>query len=228
MITCHNGVEALQATLTQLPDIVISDIKMPEMDGYTLLKKLKSNSNTNHIPIILLTSNADSADRIEGLDKGADAYMTKPFIMEELQKLVGNLIENRIRLKGKFSGAQCQEERIKPLEMKSNDEMLMERVMKVVNDNLTNTEFNVGMMAEEVGLSRVQLHRKLKELTGVPTGEFIRNLRLKQAEMLLREKKVNVAQVAFAVGFSSQTHFSVVFKRAYGMSPTEFIIANSD
>lgn len=223
VIACKNGEEALQAALTQLPDLVISDIKMPEMDGYTLLKKLKSNSNTNHIPVILLTSNADSSDRIQGLDKGADAYMTKPFIMEELQILIGNLIENRLRLKGKFSGAQGQEERIKPLEMKSNDEMLMERVMKVVNDNLTNTEFNVEMMAEEVGLSRVQLHRKLKELTGIPTGEFIRNIRLKQAEMLLREKKINVSQVAFAVGFSSQTHFSVVFKRAYGMSPTEFV-----
>lgn len=148
--------------------------------------------------------------------------MAKPFNIEELETLIANLIENRIRLKGKFSGA-LQEDKIRSIEVKSNDNILLERVMKIVNDNIDNPELNVEMLAEQVGLSRVQLHRKLKELTGVPTGEFIRNIRLKQAAVLLKERKVNISQVAYVVGFSSQTHFSTAFKKFYGVSPTEFI-----
>ena len=222
VFVCANGDEGLQTALLQLPDVIVSDVKMPVMDGFTMLKKLKSNSNTNHIPVILLTSKTEQADRIQGLDKGADAYMPKPFNIEELETLIANLIENRIRLKGKFSGA-LQEDKIRPIEVKSNDDILLERVMKIVNDNIDNPELNVEMLAEQVGLSRVQLHRKLKELTGVPTGEFIRNIRLKQAAVLLKERKVNISQVAYMVGFSSQTHFSTAFKKFYGVSPTEFI-----
>lgn len=219
---CTDGEEGLQTALTLLPDVIISDIKMPKMDGFNMLKKLKNNSNTNHIPVILLTSKAEHVDRIRGLDKGADAYMAKPFNMEELETLLANLIENRRRLKGKFSGAH-QKDKMKMVEVKSNDDILMERVMKIVNDNLDNPELNVEMLAEEVGLSRVQLHRKLKELSGIPAGEFIRSIRLKQAAILLREKKINISQVAYMVGFSSQTHFSTAFKKFYGMSPTEYM-----
>ncbi|WP_279179956.1 hybrid sensor histidine kinase/response regulator transcription factor [Bacteroides acidifaciens] len=222
VLVCTNGDEGLQTALLQLPDVIVSDVKMPVMDGFTMLKKLKNNSNTNHIPIILLTSKTEHADRIQGLGKGADAYMAKPFNIEELETLIANLIENRIRLKGKFSGA-LQEDKIRSIEVKSNDNILLERVMKIVNDNIDNPELNVEMLAEQVGLSRVQLHRKLKELTGVPTGEFIRNIRLKQAAVLLKERKVNISQVAYVVGFSSQTHFSTAFKKFYGVSPTEFI-----
>ena len=219
---CTNGDEGIQTALLQQPDVIVSDVKMPVMDGFTMLKKLKNNSNTNHIPVILLTSKIEYADRIQGLDKGADAYIAKPFNMEELETLIANLIENRLRLKGKFSGA-LQEDKIRPIEVKSNDGILLERVMKVVNDNMDNPELNVEMLAEQIGLSRVQLHRKLKELTGIPTGEFIRNIRLKQAAALLKERKVNISQVAYMVGFGSQTHFSTAFKKFYGVSPTEFI-----
>lgn len=107
--------------------------------------------------------------------------------------------------------------------MKSNDEILMERVMKVVNDHLDNSELNVEMLAEQVGLSRVQLHRRLKELTGIPASEFIRNIRLKQAAILLKDKKMNISQVAYAVGFTNHTHFSTAFKKFYGVSPTDYI-----
>ena len=147
----------------------------------------------------------------------------KPFIVEELSTMIASLIANRLLLKGKFSGAQDQEDKVRTVEMKSNDEILMERVMKVVNDYLDNSELNVEMLAEQVGLSRVQLHRKLKELTGIPASEFIRNIRLKQAALLLKDKKMNISQVAYAVGFTNHTHFSTAFKKFYGVSPTDYI-----
>ncbi|WP_288359608.1 hybrid sensor histidine kinase/response regulator transcription factor [uncultured Bacteroides sp.] len=223
VLTCRNAIEGLQVALKQQPDVIVSDVVMPEMDGFTLVRKLKSNGNTSHIPVVLLTSRTEHADRIQGLDKGADAYLTKPFVVEELATMISSLITNRMLLKGKFSGAQDQEDKVKSVEMKSSDEILMERVMKVVNSHLDNSELNVEMLAEQVGLSRVQLHRRLKELTGIPASEFIRNIRLKQAAILLRDKKMNISQVAYAVGFTNHTHFSTAFKKFYGVSPTDYI-----
>lgn len=223
VVIAKNGAEGLQLALAQCPDLIVSDVVMPEMDGFTLLKKLKGNGNTSHIPVVLLTSKTEHLDRIQGLDKGADAYLTKPFIMEELSTVIASLIANRLLLKGKFSGAQDQEDKVKSVEMKSSDEILMERVMKVINENLDNSDLSVEMLAEQVGLSRVQLHRKLKELTGIPTSEFIRNIRLKQAALLLKDKKMNISQVAYAVGFTNHTHFSTAFKKFYGVSPTDYI-----
>ena len=158
------------------------------------------------------------------MDKGADAYLTKPFVVDELLTLISNLITNRILLKGKFSGAQAQEDKVKSIEVKSNDELLMERLMNIINAHLDDPELNVEMLAERVGLSRVQLHRRLKELTGIPASEFIRNIRLKQAAILLKDKKMNISQTAYAVGFVNHTHFSTAFKKFYGVSPTDYII----
>jgi DNA-binding response OmpR family regulator len=223
VLTARNGSEGLQMTLSQMPDLVISDIMMPEMDGFALVKKLKSNANICHIPIILLSSKAEREDRLDGLDKGADAYLSKPFHTDELKVMVGNLINIRQVLKGKFSGAQDQQDKLKPVELKSSDEILMERIMTVINDNLDNLALNVSMLASNVGLSRTQLHRKFKELTGIPAGDFIRNIRLKQAAKLLKEKQMNVSQIAYTVGFTNQAHFSATFKKFYGVSPMEYI-----
>lgn len=221
--TSENGSDAFQIALSLMPDLIISDISMPSMDGYTLVKKVKDNSYTNHIPIILLTARADQKDRLEGIHRGADAYLTKPFLIEELLMLTENLIKNRMKIKGKFSGAQQQEGNIKTITFKSSDELLMDRIVKTVNKYLENPELNVQFLADEVGLSRVQLHRKVKSLTGISTGEFIRNARLSQAEKLLLEKKMNISQVAYALGFTNQTHFTTLFKKTYGLSPTEYI-----
>lgn len=220
--TADNGTSGLQKALKDLPDIIISDIRMPGLDGYQLVKRLKTNPNTNHIPIILLTAKNELDDRIAGLDQGADAYMPKPFHITELEYTIDNLLKNRQRMKGKYSGAH-QEDKIKTIELKSDDEVLMERIMKIVNQNLDNNQLKVEMLAKEVGLSRVQLHRRLKEITGISTSEFIRNLRLKKAAELLAEKKVNISQIAYMVGFSSHTHFCTAFKKAYGVSPTEYM-----
>ena len=217
-----NGKEGLKMLLTSKYDLVISDVMMPEMDGVTMLKKIKGNSNVSDIPVILLTSKSEVENRLEGLRKGADAFLAKPFNMEELHILIDNLVDNVRRIRGKYSGAQGQKAKIEQIQVKGNNDALMERVMKYMNEHLADPDLNVEKLTEDVGISRAQLHRKLKEIAGVSAGEFIRNLRLEQAARLIEEGQINITQVAYSVGFSNQTHFSTVFKKHYGMSPSEY------
>ena len=217
-----NGKEGLKMLLTGKYDLVISDVIMPEMDGVTMLKKIKGNSNVSDIPVILLTSKSEVENRLEGLRKGADAFLAKPFNMEELHILIDNLVDNVRRIRGKYSGAQGQKAKIEQIQVKGNNDALMERVMKYMNEHLADPDLNVEKLTEDVGISRAQLHRKLKEIAGVSAGEFIRNLRLEQAARLIEEGQINITQVAYSVGFSNQTHFSTVFKKHYGMSPSEY------
>lgn len=217
-----NGKEGLKMLLTGKYDLVISDVMMPEMDGVTMLKKIKGNSNVSDIPVILLTSKSEVENRLEGLRKGADAFLAKPFNMEELHILIDNLVDNVRRIRGKYSGAQGQKAKIEQIQVKGNNDVLMERVMKYMNEHLADPDLNVEKLTEDVGISRAQLHRKLKEIAGVSAGEFIRNLRLEQAARLIEEGQINITQVAYSVGFCNQTHFSTVFKKHYGMSPSEY------
>ena len=195
---------------------------MPEMDGFTMLRLIKTNSNISHIPVIMLSSKADIGNRLEGLDRGADAFLPKPFDMEELHKTIDNLIQSRLRLKGKFTGAQEQADKLEQPEVKGNNELLMERIMKAINQNLGDSDFNVDRLSQEVGISRAQLHRKMKEMTGISPSEFIRNIRLEQAARLLREQKINVTQVTYIVGFANLAHFSTVFRKHFGVSPSDY------
>lgn len=220
--TAIDGTEGWKKALTRQPDLIVSDIMMPRMNGFQLLKALKSNGNTNHIPIILLTSRTEFADKIRGLSQGADGYISKPFHLQELEVLISNLITNRIRLKGKYSGAQEPDDKVGSVEIQENSKVLMDRILDVINRHLDDPELNVEMLARELSIIRTQLHRKMKEQTGMPTSDFIRNIRLRQAAVLLREKDVNITQVAYAVGFVSQPHFSTVFKKLYGLSPKEY------
>lgn len=221
-VICNNGKEALKQLLSGDFDLVVSDVVMPEMDGITLLRNIKGNANISHVPVIMLTSKSEISDRLEGIKLGADAYLAKPFSLEELHLTIDNLIDNVRRLKGKFSGALKQDDKVEKIEVKGNDEELMERIMKVVNENLSDSDFNVEKMCDEVGVSRTQLHRKLKEMTGVPTSEFLRNIRLNEAARLIRERKINITQVSYMVGFANNSHFSTAFKKYFGMSPSEY------
>ena len=217
-----NGKEALKSLLTGQYDLVISDVMMPEMDGITLLKSIKDNPQISQIPVIMLTSKAEVEYKLEGLKSGADAYLAKPFNMEELHIQIDNLIDNVRRLRGKFSGAVQQEDRIENIEVKGNDELLMDRIMRSVNAHMSESDFNVDALALDVGISRAQLHRKMKEITGISSGKFLRNLRMEQAARLLREGRINVSQVADSVGYNDQAHFSTAFKTHFSMSPTEY------
>ena len=223
---CPNGREGLKELLSAAPenryDLVISDVMMPEMDGFTMLRMIKTNINISDIPVIMLTSMADVGNRLEGLERGADAFLAKPFNMEELHLNIQNLLQGRQRLKGKYTGAQRQADKVEAPEVKGNDELLMERIMKAINKNLSDSDFNVDMLTQEVGISRAQLHRKMKEMTGISTSEFLRNIRLEQAARLLREQKINVTQVAYTVGFSNLAHFSTIFRKHFGVAPSEY------
>lgn len=218
----ENGKEALDFILKEKPDLVISDVMMPEMDGIALCKKLKSNININHIPIILLTSNASEEDQAEGFEIGADAYVPKPFNMDLLKKHIANIIENRGRLENKIMDAQGNKDLIKPIKLRSNDQILLEKIIKIINENIDNSDLNVEMLADGVGMSRVHMHRKLKELTNQSARDFIKSIRLKQAAELITNQKLTVSEVAYALGFSNLSHFSSTFKEFYGMSPKEF------
>ena len=227
MQECRNGKEAFTYILKKTPDLIISDIMMPEMDGMTLCSKVKQNINTNHIPVILLTAKSREEDNLEGLSIGADAYITKPFSIEILRQSTFNLIKSRERLRNNFQGNQTQKERMQELEIESPDERLLDRIMKVINDNIANPELNVEMVAETVGISRVHLHRKLKELTNQSTRDLIRNLRLKQAATLLAKKRQSINEVAALTGFTNVAYFSTAFKELYGMTPTAYMEQNA-
>lgn len=222
--TYPDGKQALEGIVDTVPDLVISDVVMPVMDGFELLKRIKGSTVTSHIPVILLTTRTEHMSRVTGLEQGADAYIDKPFNFEELEASIAGLIANRMRLKGKFSGMQEQENTVRKIELKGNDAALMEKIMNVVNRRIDDSDFNVEALASEVGLSRVQLHRRMKELTGLPVGDFIRNLRLQQAAKLLAAGDTTVSQVTYAVGFSNPTHFSTAFKKHFGVTPSEYII----
>ncbi len=221
--TCTNGKEALELMLNNQFDAIVSDVMMPVMDGITLTRKIKQNININHTPVILLSAKTQAEDHIEGLETGADAYLDKPFRTDMLIQTINNLISSREILRNKFSGNQEYNDRITPVAMKSSDEMLMNKILKVINDNLANPKLNVEFLASNVGMSRVHMHRKLKELTNQSARDFIRGIRLKQAALLLSEKKFTVSDVAYAMGFTNMSHFSTSFKEFYGMSPTEYV-----
>lgn len=221
--TYPNGKVALNEILKNKPALIISDIMMPEMDGTTLCAKLKSNINTNDVPIILLTAKSREEDQLEGLQTGADAYILKPFNMDILRRTIINLLTMRRTLKNKFTGKESQEEKVEQRKIQTPDDALMQRVMEVINENIGDSDLSVDMIAQKVGISRVHLHRKMKELTNQTPHSFIRNIRLQQAAKLLKDGKQSITDVMYACGFSNSASFSTMFKNLYGCSPREYM-----
>lgn len=221
--TYPNGKVALNEILKNKPDLVISDIMMPEMDGTTLCAKLKSNINTNDVPIILLTAKSREEDQLEGLQTGADAYILKPFNMDILHRNIINLLTVRRTLRNKFTGNESQNHQVEQIEMQTPDNSLMQRVMEVINENINDSDLSVDMIAQKVGISRVHLHRKMKELTNQTPHSFIRNIRLQQAAKLIKDGKQSITEVMYACGFSNSASFSTMFKNLYGCSPREYM-----
>ena len=220
---CTNGKEALSEVLRSGADLVVSDVMMPEMDGNQLCAKLKMNPNTNFIPVILLTAKNRDEDKLEGLETGADAYIVKPFNMDILRRTIANLLNSHRLLRLKYERNDVLEEQVDEVKIKSPDEKLLDRVMATINAHLDDSDLSIDMIADEVGISRVHLHRKMKELTGQTPHDFIRNIRLKRAAYLLTGQGVNVTEVMYACGFSNSASFSTVFKKFYGVSPREYM-----
>jgi len=221
-----NGKEALKLVFENNPDVVISDIMMPEMDGITLCRKIKTNLNINHIPVILLTAKTTDSDKAEGLDIGADAYIIKPFNVELLTKQILNLIENRNRLEIKPLEKKEMKELISPEPLPSFDQLFLEKIVKIIKENISNSDLNVEFLADRIGMSRVQLYRRIKELTTQSPSDFIKTIRIKQAAELLAQQKANISEIAYLVGFSNLSHFSNSFKEFYGVSPSEYAFRN--
>jgi signal transduction histidine kinase/DNA-binding response OmpR family regulator/ligand-binding sensor domain-containing protein len=220
IITAENGRIGLTKTINKYPDLVISDVMMPEMDGFELCNKIKSDQRTSHIPVILLTAKADMDSKIEGLEFGADDYISKPFDAKELHARVKNLIEQRKKLREKFSQAT----EIKPGEIAttSMDEQFLKRLLVVFENHVSESDFSTDDFAREVGMSRSNLHRKLQALTNQPTHEFIRSLRLKRAAQLLKKSAGSVTEIAYAVGFNNLSYFTKTFRQQFGQNPREF------
>ena len=220
---CPDGREGLAEVLRSLPDLVISDIMMPEMDGNTLCTRIKTSPTTSHIPVVLLTAKNRDEDQLQGLETGADAYIVKPFNMDILRRTVVNLLTTHRMLQLKYGRNDKLEEQLDDVYLKSPDERLLERIMNVINKNLNNSDLSVDVIADEVGISRVHLHRKMKELTGQTPHDFIRNIRLKKAAQLLTNQSMNITEVMYACGFSNSASFSTTFKRFYGLSPRDYM-----
>lgn len=220
--TCLNGKEALDRIFRHAPDIIISDVMMPELDGFALCERVKSNVHLSHIPFVLLTALADTNSNLHGLGLGADAYLPKPFYIEVLRTTALNLLRNRVQLRNSLAGAQMQSEQLQVPKVKSFNDKLMERLLTAVNAHLSDPDFQIEMLCSEVGISRVHLYRKLKEITNQTPGDFVRNCRLRQAEQLLRDGNLSVQEVAEAVGFSKASNFSMAFKELYGYPPLKW------
>ena len=220
-----NGREAWDYVLQNVEkvDMVVSDVMMPVMDGIQLCQHIKKNINTSDISVLLLTALGTDENRLKGLNVGADGYMSKPFNIDVLKQMVMTMLTNRHRMQSKFDGSAEQADKVDDIELESPDEKLMQRIMKVMNENLANPDLSVEFIADKVGLSRVHLHRKMKELTSQTPRDFIKNARLKQAAKLLGNKHLDITQVSVATGFRSISSFSTAFRQLYGMTPSDYM-----
>ncbi|WP_188363229.1 hybrid sensor histidine kinase/response regulator transcription factor [Flavobacterium orientale] len=214
-----NGLDALEIAKKELPDLVISDVMMPKMDGLALCQALKTSEFTSHIPVLLLTAKADEEAERTGISEGADAYIKKPFHVELLQLKVEKLIESRQLLREKYKHAVTftpSELAVSTTEMK-----FMEKLQTVVDDHIKDCSFDITQFCDFMGMSRMQLHRKLKAVTGQSTGDFIKSNRLKIADALLLKTDLQIAEVAYLSGFNSASYFIKSFKEQFGVTPTE-------
>lgn len=214
-----NGVEGLEKASSSLPDIIITDVMMPEMDGFTFCGKLRKNVITSHIPIIMLTALDNVDSKREGLETGADAYVVKPFDKQLLVSQIQNLLTNRQLLKARFKE---QWDFVEEIATTSTDQQFVNRAIQTVEDNMADANFNVSELVKKMNVSRTLLHMKLRELTGQSTSEFIRTIRLKQAAKLLKQGDLNVSEVTYQVGFNDPKYFSKSFKSLFGVTPTLF------
>lgn len=220
--TYTDPTEGLNAAITHIPDLVIAEVMMTGLDGIELTKRLKSNSNTAHIPIMLLTAMPGEDVRVRGFLSGADAIISMPFNEDEIILNCNNLIKSRSRLASHIKDMQIAKDVIQPIELQSNDDALMQKVLSVINERISDPELNVEMLAEAIGISRGHLHRKIKEITNSSPGEYIRAIRLNQAAQLLRGEKKNISQISYSVGYSNPSVFSTAFKQFFGISAKDY------
>jgi YesN/AraC family two-component response regulator len=195
---------------------------MPVMDGISLCRELKSSEKTSHIPVVLLTARTSLIFKVEGLETGADDYVIKPFSAKVLRLKIKNILRTRDALRRQFTSQELLEIEPSKVTLNSTDEAFLHRVIASVEKNMSNAEYSVESMVQGVGMSRMQLYRKLKAVSGQSANEFIRTLRLKRAAQLLVQKQLTIAEVTYAVGFNDLQYFRESFKKYFGMTPSEY------
>jgi DNA-binding response OmpR family regulator/two-component sensor histidine kinase len=220
VIIAENGAIGLKKALKFIPDLIVSDVIMPEMVGTELCAKIKENIKTSHIPVILLTSRSSLIYKIEGLESGADDYISKPFDLTEFKLRIKNLLVSKQRLKAKFSS----EDSFTPSEIavSSLDEQLLKKAFKVVEDNISNEQFDIPFFCAELGVSRTMLFTKIKAWTNFTPNEFIHEIRMKRAAQLLEQNKINISQISYKVGFNNPKYFSKCFQKKFGETPSQY------
>ena len=229
-----NGEQGVRKAEQIIPDLIISDIMMPKMDGNELSRILKKNEKTSHIPIILLTAKSEQQSKLEGLETGADDYLTKPFDTKELRIRINNLINIRRKLQEKYSKEdfilpkKVKENLSRPVEDKAGklsnlEEKFMSKVMEVIEMHISEEEFSIEQFGKEVGMSRTQLHRKLKALSGKSATSYLRSVRLNKAKKMIEEQKGSISEIAYSVGFSSPQYFTRSFKEEFGFPPSKLL-----
>lgn len=231
VITANNGEEGKQQALSRIPDIVVSDIMMPVMDGITLCKQLKDDVRTSHIPIILLTAKDSLQDKEEGYEVGADSYLTKPFSASLLRSRINNLLDSRKKLVAQFQaqstpGSQIDlsEKRIVIAEALSKlDNEFIEKITLLIEENLFSEKIDINYLSDKMCMSGSTLYRKMKALTGLSTNEYIRKVKMENAERLLLEGKFNISEIAYKVGMNSTGYFRQCFKEEFGLSPSDYL-----
>jgi DNA-binding response OmpR family regulator len=213
-----NGQDALDYMDKEIPDLIVSDVMMPEMDGFELCKILKTSINTNHIPVILLTAKSSTLNRIEGLSTGADSYISKPFSIEELKLTIQNLLSAKEIMRQKYG-----ERFITDSEQENSNTpegLFVKKLTNIIEQNIDNPNFDVNDLVKEIGMSRTVLYKKVQTLTNHSVAGFIKNMRLKKAASLLMNTTYSVAEITYMVGFTDRKHFSKEFKKFYNLSPT--------
>lgn len=221
VIEAANGQEGVQQAMKYVPDAIICDVMMPVMDGMECCRRLKSELQTSHIPVMMLTAYAVDEQKIKGYECGADSYISKPFSAQLLTVRLRNLIENRQRLQNFFSdGVKAPTQKAPVAEL---DKGFMEKLHRLINDRLSDPNLSIEDLGEEIGLSRVQLYRKTKALCGHAPNELLRIARLKRASALLASTEKTVAEITYEVGFSSPSYFTKCYKEYFGENPTDFL-----
>lgn len=221
ILEARNGKEGFQLALKYLPDLIVSDIIMPEMDGIELCKKIKTTQTVSHIPLILLTARSSEEQKVEGFEIGADDYITKPFNFEILQSRIRNLIHQRELFQKDFR--RQIEVKASDIPITSMDEKLIRNAIACVEEKISDPEFSVEDLSRELGMSRVHLYKKLMALTGKAPLEFIRTIRLQRAAQLLEKSQLTISEVAYSVGFNNPKYFTKYFKEEFGMLPSAYL-----
>jgi len=221
-----DGEQGLNQAIEKVPDLIISDVMMPKMDGNEMCTKIKTDERTSHIPVVLVTARASLEQKIEGIETGADVYLPKPFNAQELQVWVKKLVEQRKKLRESFMRRFDPGFDFATEDIPGVDQQFIQKALGIVDEYISDSEFSVEKFGREMAMSRVQLHRKLKALTDQSTSEFVRTIRLKKAASYLRSDGAKVSEAAYNYGFNNHSYFSKCFANEYGMTPTEFISSN--